>query len=100
MRRSQFSLKTLLWLMAVVAAFFGGMAWQKRLDAPVYIWKPLRPDATGKQMTADEARCALRSAGWSVGDKLVETPEGHMWHVYARRGIHKIVAKDESRTES
>ena len=30
MRRPQFTLRTLLWLMAVVAAFCGGAAWQKR----------------------------------------------------------------------
>lgn len=30
MSRPQFSLKTLLWLMVVVAAFLGGAAWQKR----------------------------------------------------------------------
>lgn len=29
MRRPQFSLKTLLWLMAVVAAFCGGASWQR-----------------------------------------------------------------------
>jgi hypothetical protein len=29
MRRPQFSLKTLLWLVVVVAAFFGGSEWQK-----------------------------------------------------------------------
>jgi hypothetical protein len=30
MRRPQFSLKTLLWLMALVGAFFGGAAWQRQ----------------------------------------------------------------------
>src|ERR1700756_2666174 len=30
MRRPQVSLNTLLWLMAVVAAFLGGSEWQKR----------------------------------------------------------------------
>jgi hypothetical protein len=30
MRRPQFSIKTLLWLMAVVAAFVGGAGWQRR----------------------------------------------------------------------
>jgi hypothetical protein len=34
MRRPQFSLKTLLWLMVVVAAFCGGMGLQKQLDRP------------------------------------------------------------------
>ena len=34
MRRPQFSLKTLLWLMAVVAAFLGGMAAQAQFDQP------------------------------------------------------------------
>jgi hypothetical protein len=33
-RRFQFSLKTLLVAMLVVAAFFGGMVVQKRLDRP------------------------------------------------------------------
>lgn len=32
MLRPQFSFKTLLWLVAVVAAFFGGMAMEKRLE--------------------------------------------------------------------
>jgi hypothetical protein len=31
MRRRQFTLKTLLWLMAVVAAFLGGAGWQRRI---------------------------------------------------------------------
>ena len=30
MRRIQFSLKTMLWLMLVVAAFFTGAAWRDR----------------------------------------------------------------------
>jgi hypothetical protein len=30
----QFSLRTLLWLMAVVAAFCAGAAWQRQLDMP------------------------------------------------------------------
>jgi hypothetical protein len=35
MPRPQFSLKSLLWLMAVVAAFLGGIAVHKHLDRPV-----------------------------------------------------------------
>ncbi|HEV3339265.1 MAG TPA: hypothetical protein VG125_02875 [Pirellulales bacterium] len=35
MRRPQFSLKTMLWLMVVMAAFVGGMAMQRQLDKPV-----------------------------------------------------------------
>ena len=38
MRRPQFSIRTLLWLTLVVAAFLGGMAFQKRLDAPLSLW--------------------------------------------------------------
>jgi hypothetical protein len=34
MPRPQFTLRALLMAMLVVAAFFGGMAWQKRLDKP------------------------------------------------------------------
>jgi hypothetical protein len=38
MRRPQFSLKTLLWLMAVVAAFFAGSAWQwQRITARYFL---------------------------------------------------------------
>ncbi|HEX5442911.1 MAG TPA: hypothetical protein VFW87_03735 [Pirellulales bacterium] len=29
--RPQFTLKTLLWLMALVAAFMGGIAWERRV---------------------------------------------------------------------
>jgi hypothetical protein len=36
MNRPQFSLKSLLWLMAVVAAFFGGAAWQHRSETPIF----------------------------------------------------------------
>jgi hypothetical protein len=32
MPRPQFNLKTLLWLMALASATFGGMAWQRSLD--------------------------------------------------------------------
>ena len=32
MRRPQFTLKTLLWLMAVISAFFGGMELQKHIE--------------------------------------------------------------------
>jgi hypothetical protein len=35
MSRPQFTLKTLLVAMLVVAAFFGGMAWQRELSRPV-----------------------------------------------------------------
>lgn len=41
MPRHQFSLKTLLWLMVVVAAFFGGMAIQRQLDTPARISRRL-----------------------------------------------------------
>ena len=34
MPRSQFTIRTLLWLTLVVAAFLGGMAVQHRLDRP------------------------------------------------------------------
>ena len=43
MNRPQFSLKSLLWLMVVVAASFGGMAVQKQLDKSPYILKVTRP---------------------------------------------------------
>jgi hypothetical protein len=32
MPRLQLSLKTLLWLMALVASFFAGSAWQRHID--------------------------------------------------------------------
>ncbi|HWB14465.1 MAG TPA: hypothetical protein VG826_34890 [Pirellulales bacterium] len=34
MRRPQFTLRALLVAMQVVAAFFGGAAWQRKLDEP------------------------------------------------------------------
>ena len=37
MPRPQFSLKTLLWLMGLIAAFLGGMAVQHKLDEPSII---------------------------------------------------------------
>ena len=36
MPRPQFTLKTILWLMLVVAAFFGGAEWHKRLGKPAF----------------------------------------------------------------
>jgi hypothetical protein len=50
MRRPQFSLKTLLWLMAVVAAFVAGIAWQRTSD-------------NRQQMNADHERDLLE---WRV----------------------------------
>ncbi|HVX09844.1 MAG TPA: hypothetical protein VHC22_01460 [Pirellulales bacterium] len=35
----QFSLKTLLWLMAVAGAFFAGAVWQKHLHALKRPWR-------------------------------------------------------------
>ena len=50
MRRPQFTLKTLLWLMVVVAAFFGGMAVQKSLTPTPQM--PVFSRATGRQIPA------------------------------------------------
>ncbi|HEV2380931.1 MAG TPA: hypothetical protein VG206_14215 [Terriglobia bacterium] len=57
MRRPQFSLKTLLWLMALVAAFLGGMALQKRLDRPTI----------------------RRMMGPAVMTDFIEMPDGTVW---------------------
>jgi hypothetical protein len=46
MSRPQFSLKTLLWLMAVVAAFLGGAIVQWKLDEPRRDWDVSRAGAT------------------------------------------------------
>lgn len=45
MTRPQFSLKTLLWLMVVVAAFLGGARWQRDRDQralQVFLTTPLK----------------------------------------------------------
>lgn len=36
MPRPQFSLRTMLWLTAVVAAFFGGAAWHQHFSEPAF----------------------------------------------------------------
>lgn len=36
MHRPQFSLKAMLWLTAVVAAFFGGAAWHEHFSEPAF----------------------------------------------------------------
>ena len=45
MSRPQFSLKSLLWLMVVVAAFFAGMAIQRHLDDA---WAPMQRISAGR----------------------------------------------------
>lgn len=53
MRRPQFSLKTLLWLMALVAAFFGGYLAGKNaeqgkwLEYPPYVEQAAPPGGEG-----------------------------------------------------
>jgi hypothetical protein len=43
MRRPQFSLKSLLWLMVVIVAFLGGAAWQRQRDRKTMIpWDLVR----------------------------------------------------------
>jgi hypothetical protein len=58
MPRPQFTLKTLLWLMAVVAALCGGMAIQRHLDTPqptriLAIEKDHKVHVTEKMTTPD-----------------------------------------------
>jgi hypothetical protein len=48
MRRPQFSIKTMLWLMAVVAAFMGGMAMQRKFDEPVWRGSSVIPGNLGR----------------------------------------------------
>jgi hypothetical protein len=62
-RRFQFSLRDLLWLVLAVAMFFGGMAWQRQLDAPLRIEEDVHsvsisPTANG----------------------IVELPDGSIWN--------------------
>jgi len=47
-RRFQFSLKTLLVAMLVVAAFLGGMALQRRLDEPTIRLSPFSTHSWGQ----------------------------------------------------
>ena len=70
MRRPQFSLKALLWLMALVAAFMGGMVAQAQLD---------RPQITRYQ----DCGCS------PVFDEILTTRDGKQW---VRR---RIVIMDE-----
>ncbi|HJT34804.1 MAG TPA: hypothetical protein VJ783_22445 [Pirellulales bacterium] len=56
MRRPQFTLKTLLWLTALVGAFLGGMAAQARLERPsITHWQDCgnSPDVTEILTTRD-----------------------------------------------
>ena len=75
MRRPQYSLKTLLWLMAVVGALFGGMAIQRHLDTP----QPTRILAIEKDHKVH------------VTEKMT-TPDGKTW---ARR----FLAKEEQKAD-
>ncbi|HET6880817.1 MAG TPA: hypothetical protein VFI31_11720 [Pirellulales bacterium] len=60
MRRPQFSLKTLLWLMAVVAAFCTGMIVQRELDRPVPV-------------------LLLQDPSQSMALETIELPDGSRW---------------------
>lgn len=53
MRPRQFTLKTLLWLMAVVAAFCAGAAVQRGIDdrQTLYYKAEVQPDATERWFT-------------------------------------------------
>lgn len=64
MPRPQFTLKTLLWLMVVVAAFLGGMALQRKRDEPEWISK----GHPASEMSTDEA--ALQ---------IIRLPDGTKW---------------------
>lgn len=51
-------------------------------------------------MTIDDARNALLVAGWSIGDALVETPDGPLWEVFAQRSKEKVVTKAPSQLDA
>ena len=59
--RTQFSLKTLLWLMVVVGAFLGGAAWQRaQYDLNVKLWQILLDQECAKQEELEEEVFRLR----------------------------------------
>ncbi len=48
----------------------------------------------------DDARNALRAAGWSAGDILLITPKGALWAACAYQGEQRIIAKAESQADA
>jgi hypothetical protein len=64
MPRPQFTLRALLVVMLVVGAFFGGMALQRQLDAPVITTEP----AAGHHNTCIQ---------------FLEMPDGTRWYRFA-----------------
>ena len=73
-RRPQFSLKTLLWLMAVVAAFFAGAAWQRRHEGTQSSWDI----SSGSHASGDYLRI----------DRLT-LPDGTRWFRPVRSGTRE-----------
>ena len=53
MARPQFSIQTLLWLTLVVAAFFGGMGLQFRIDEEARQYDQVRPPRSGVPIIFD-----------------------------------------------
>ena len=65
MPRPQFSLKTLLWLMALVGAFLGGMAAQRQLEKPLS--KKLWALGEGGRMQVTESMTMRDGTVWHRG---------------------------------
>jgi hypothetical protein len=84
MPRAQFSLKTMLWVMAVVGAFFAGAAWQHKSEIPIF-----------------RRELPILKAGVEVEEIVM--PNGDLWIRRARRiDIQRMIdeATEEMRHES
>ena len=76
-RRFQFSLKTLLVVMLVVAAFFGGAAWQRHMDEPYTILERLRH--TPEEMMLRDGTTWVRVHDPHWGRNTLSLPDGTVW---------------------
>ncbi|HEV7224718.1 MAG TPA: hypothetical protein VGN42_18550 [Pirellulales bacterium] len=71
-RRFQFSLKTLLVAILVVAAFFGGVEWQRRRAGPQIVY--------GEQM--------MGTKGYGIRIDSLTLPDGSRWLRPISEGSH------------
>ena len=77
MRRPQFSIRTLLWLTLVAAAFFGGAAWQRQMDGPYAILERLQH--TPEEMTLRDGTIWIRVHDPHSVRNTLTLPDGTIW---------------------
>jgi hypothetical protein len=71
MPRPQFTLKTLLWVVALVGAFFAGAGWQRQREKPVSHGYVLTPRGVAERMVMPDGK------EWFRGSVSAEEAKGY-----------------------